>query len=160
MFILGIDPGYTGAIALYDTRAGLLSVEDMPVTKNPKGKTVMDYHGLAALLEPTMPVLATLELVAARPNQGAPSGFRFGEAYGAIQQCLACHKIPWDTVTPAMWKKHFKFKTGADKEVSIGYVKKHFPEHADIFLKSKDGRAEAVLLALYGAEVMWKDKIR
>ena len=36
MLIYGIDPGFTGAIALYWPETGKLEVHDMPVMKNPK----------------------------------------------------------------------------------------------------------------------------
>lgn len=155
MLILGIDPGYSGAIACLDYETGKLkAVADMPITKDPKGRTLIDYHGLYELLcPPHDAVHAVLEHVAARPGQGAPATFRFGQGYGAIQMALAAHKIPTQYVTPAKWKKHFGLSK--DKGVSRGLASQRFPLHANEFSRVKDdGRAEAALIALYG-----KDKL-
>jgi len=54
-------------------------------------------------------------------------------------------------VTPAVWKKHFKLSK--NKGVSRSLACQRFPEAADQFTRVKDdGRAEAGLIALYGAE--------
>lgn len=150
MWILGIDPGFTGAIALYHPSTGQLVVEDMPTVKDPKGRTILDMHTLFELLKPTIrPVAAVLEHVSARPGQGAASTFRFGQGYGAIEMALAAHKIPTQYVTPAKWKKHFGL--GKDKGSSRGLAQKRFAMNASEFSRVKDdGRAEAALIALYG----------
>lgn len=154
MWILGIDPGFTGAVALYSPSNAQLIVADMPVTKDPKGRTILDMHSLFELIRPTIrPVAAVLEHVAARPGQSAPSTFRFGQGYGAIEMALAAHKIPTQYVTPAKWKKHFGLSK--DKGVSRGLAQKRFPINASEFSRVKDdGRAEAALIALYGHEAL------
>jgi crossover junction endodeoxyribonuclease RuvC len=54
-------------------------------------------------------------------------------------------------VTPAKWKKHFGLNR--DKGVSRSKATERFPEYANLFSRVKDdGRAEAALIALYGAE--------
>ena len=54
-------------------------------------------------------------------------------------------------VTPAVLKKHFKLSR--DKGVSRSRASQRSPEAADRFTRVKDeGRAEAALIALYGAE--------
>lgn len=153
MFIIGIDPGFTGALAVIDAAAGtLVSVVDMPVYKNPKGRQELNHSLLFSLLDPgTEQVKAVLEQVAARPGQGAPATFRFGQGYGAIEMALAAHSIPVQYVTPAKWKQHFKLSK--DKGVSRSLATQRFPSHAHQFAQVKDdGRAEASLIALYGKE--------
>jgi len=154
MVILGIDPGFTGALAAYDPGHGSLRILDMPVTKDPKGRTVLDMHTMFQILTPPGGrVMAVVEFVAARPGQGAPATFRFGQGYGAIQMALAAHSIPTQYVTPAKWKKHFGLSK--DKGVSRGLAQQRFPQIADQFNRVKDdGRAEAALIALYGHEVL------
>jgi crossover junction endodeoxyribonuclease RuvC len=152
MHLLGIDPGFTGALAMFSVSdETTMAVLDMPVTKDPKGRTVLDMHTLFSMLEPRGKVTAVLEHVAARPGQGAPATFRFGQGYGAIQMALAAHGIPTHYVTPAKWKKHFGLSK--DKGVSRGLAQQRFPHIADQFKRVKDdGRAEAALIALYGKE--------
>jgi crossover junction endodeoxyribonuclease RuvC len=156
-FILGIDPGFSGAIATIASDTGLLAVEDMPVTKDPKGRTLLDLPRLFGMLTPPIGVQihAVLEHVASRPGQGAPATFRFGQGYGAIQMALAAHKIPVQYTTPAQWKKYFGLSK--DKQASRGLATQRFPTNADNFVRVKDdGRAEAALIALYGKEVLVK----
>ncbi len=153
MFIIGIDPGFTGALALYDTEAmSLINVVDMPVFKNSKGRQELNHRLLFDSMNPGREsVTAVLEQVASRPGQGAPATFRFGQGYGAIEMALAAHKIPVQYVTPAKWKKHFGLSK--DKGVSRSLAIQRFPSHAEAFSRVKDdGRAEAALIALYGKE--------
>ena len=152
-YIVGIDPGFSGAIASLELSTGLLNVQDMPTLPNKKGKTEIN-HGLLyqSLAVPDgAKVMAVLELVASRPGQGAPATFRFGQGYGAIEMALAAHLIPIHYVTPAVWKKYFGLSK--DKGVSRGLATQRFPENASEFVRVKDdGRAEAALIAQYGLE--------
>ena len=152
MLIYGIDPGFTGAIALYWPDTGKLEVHDMPVMKNPKGKTIINPHGVLDILaNEGGKSLAVIEQVAAMRGQGVSSMFRFGEGYGHLQMACAASKLPLKYVTPASWKKHFNLSR--DKGVSRGVAMQRFPDQAQQFSRVKDdGRAEAALIALYGAE--------
>ena len=152
MLVYGIDPGFTGAIALYWPGAGKLEVHDMPVMKNPKGKTIINPHGVLDILaNEGGKSLAVIEQVSAMPGQGVSSMFRFGEGYGHLQMACAASKLPLQYVTPATWKKHFGLTR--DKGVSRGLAMQRFPEQAQQFSRAKDdGRAEAVLIALFAAE--------
>lgn len=151
--IVGIDPGYSGAIAFL-TSSGI-EVHDMPVAPNAKGKTELDLYSLGQLLIPRSPDrnIAVLEKVNAMPGQGLSSTFRFGEGYGALQMALTGHGYELHLVPPNTWKKHFGLSR--DKGVSRGLATKRFPAAADRFTRVKDdGRAEATLIALYGAETI------
>ena len=50
--IFGIDPGYSGAIAIYRPEANKLEIHDMPIMLNHAGKNIIDCHTLLHLLEP------------------------------------------------------------------------------------------------------------
>ncbi len=155
MIIYGIDPGFTGAIAIWRPLPRSLHLYDMPTLKNAKGKTELDLHTLFDLLAPEDDAqrLAVVEQVGAMRGQGVSSMFRFGQGYGAIQMALAGHKIPTRLVTPSKWKSHFGLSR--DKGVSRGLAMQRFPEQAQMFNRVKDdGRAEAALIALYGQEKM------
>tara|TARA_R110002110_G_scaffold175387_6_gene378936 strand:- start:4593 stop:5060 length:468 start_codon:yes stop_codon:yes gene_type:complete len=154
MLIYGIDPGFTGAIALYWPETGKLEVHDMPVMKNPKGKTIINPHGvLDVLANEGGKSLAIIEQVAAMRGQGVSSMFRFGEGYGHLQMACAACKLPVKFVQPASWKKHFGLNR--DKGLSRSLATQRFPEYAKLFARAKDdGRAEAALLALFGQETL------
>ena len=153
MLFLGVDPGFTGALAVYNTTSGNLTIMDMPLVTSPKGRTEINMHALYDMLHipEDQPVKAMLEFVAARPGQGAPATFRFGQGYGALQMAVIANKIPVQYVTPAVWKKHFGLVK--DKGASRGLASQRFPKNAGEFTRVKDdGRAEAALIALYASE--------
>ena len=153
--IIGIDPGFSGAIAHLSSN-GTLEIRDMPIVADLKGRSVLNLYELHNLFSPKAEEehVAVLEQVASRPGQSAPSTFRFGQGYGALEMGLAAHRIPKRTVTPAKWKKYFGLSK--NKGASRGLAIERFPQHADLFKRVKDdGRAEAALLALYGKEVLY-----
>jgi crossover junction endodeoxyribonuclease RuvC len=154
MVIVGIDPGYTGAIVFLDPATMDITVHDMPMTKAAKGKEVLNLHALADLMvPPTSRCIGIIERVQTMPRQGISSAFRFGECFGALQMALAGHGYDTRYVAPHAWKKHFKISS--DKGVSRGLAIQRFPAHAKTFARVKDdGRAEAALIALYGAETL------
>tara|TARA_R110000782_G_scaffold47660_2_gene104696 strand:- start:300 stop:776 length:477 start_codon:yes stop_codon:yes gene_type:complete len=157
MLIYGIDPGFTGAIALYWPNSPYesnLEVYDMPVMKNPKGKTIINPHGILDILaNEGGKSLAVVERVHSMPGQGISSAFRFGEGYGHLQMACAACKLPTKYVTPASWKKHFQLSRS--KKLSRSLAIQRFPNQAGLFARAKDdGRAEAALLALFGHETL------
>ena len=156
MIIVGVDPGFSGAIAHYCTKTKDLDVIDMPTILNSKGKVEIDIHSLLHLLEPeAKDRMAVIEQVASRPNQSSVATFRFGMGYGALIACVAANKTPMYFVTPSKWKKYFGLSS--DKDTSRQLAIQRWPDHYEKFkLKKHDGRAEAALICLYGAEVLNK----
>ena len=156
MIIVGVDPGFSGAIAHYCTKTKDLDVVDMPTILNSKGKVEIDVHSLLHLLEPeAKDRMAVIEQVASRPGQSSVATFRFGMGYGALIACVAANKTPMYFVTPNKWKKYFGLSS--DKDTSRQLAIQRWPDHYEKFkLKKHDGRAEAALICLYGAEVLNK----
>ena len=156
MIIVGVDPGFSGAIAQYCTKTKDLDVVDMPTILNSKGKVEIDIHSLLHLLEPeAKDRMAVIEQVASRPGQSSVATFRFGMGYGALIACVAANKTPMYFVTPSKWKKYFGLSS--DKDTSRQLAIQRWPDHYEKFkLKKHDGRAEAALICLYGAEVLNK----
>lgn len=153
--IVGIDPGYSGAIASLDPGTRNLRVIDMPTLPGKKGKTILDYQAMVLSLIPPSSEqhVAMVEQVSAMPGQGVSSMFRFGQCYGALQAAVHGHGYEVHYVTPSQWKKYFGLSR--DKGVSRGLAKERFPRYADMFSRVKDdGRAEAALLALYALETL------
>jgi crossover junction endodeoxyribonuclease RuvC len=154
MIILGIDPGFGGAVAELHTVSGMLNVHDMPTVPGQKGKTELNYHALYDLIDAgEAGATVWLEKVGARPGQGVSSMFRFGQQLGALEMACAGHGHQLRWVTPASWKKHFGLS--ADKGAARSVAMQRFPAQAQLFARVKDdGRAEAALIALYGKEMM------
>jgi crossover junction endodeoxyribonuclease RuvC len=158
--IIGVDPGFTGAVAFLDSKSMSLSVYDMPTLQVKSGKkmrSIIDLHALNDLLEPEEydTTIAWVEQVGAMRGQGVTSMFRFGEGFGALQMGVIAKGHQMITVTPQRWKKHFglpgKSKEGA--ALARALAANRFPANASQFARVKDdGRADAALIALYGLE--------
>jgi crossover junction endodeoxyribonuclease RuvC len=151
---LGIDPGKKGALALFDPADNSLNIMDMPtLPKRTKKGEDTNYALLGEILEPPLGVLVhcMLENVWSMPREGVSSAFAFGLNNGALMMGLSVHKIPFQLVTAAKWKKHYGLSS--DKGTSRAMATQRFPENAKEFSRVKDdGRAEAALLALYASE--------
>ena len=150
MRVLGVDPGIRGGLALLE-RGLLVWADDIPVMGVDAKKRVnaSRIHEMLTLFDPIEH--AYIERAQAFPQQGASSGFMYGRAVGAIEAVILCCGIPLTTIEPRMWKKHFGLK-GDDKEAARQKALMLFPSgHRFMTLKQDHGRAEAALIALYGA---------
>ncbi len=146
--IIGIDPGVGGAISFYFPEAvDRICVEDMPTI----GKAV-DGAALARRIDQMRPTMAVVELVHSMPKQGVSSAFNFGDAFGTVKGVLAAMHVPMHLVAPGRWKKHFRLS--ADKEEARALAVRLWPSAEGLGRKKDHGRAEAALLARYGAEVI------
>ena len=155
MIILGIDPGLSGALALYNTSEQTVEVFDMPVlelVRNGKKKGEVSAQALANLLAGRGIKAAYLERVNAMPGQGVTSVFSFGRSTGIVEGILAAYDIPTTLVTPQAWQKAVGQRAG--KDGSRERAMQLFPAQADLFQRKKDdGRSDAALIAYYGAKL-------
>ena len=144
--ILGLDPGLSGAVAFfYPSHPEAIGCYDMPIVdRRVNGAALYD------IIQQHRPDLAIIEAVHSMPGQGVSSSFNFGVSYGIAQGVVAAAKVPVVFVSPGKWKKYFGLS--ADKEQSRSMAINKWPD-SDHFRKKKDeGRAEAALMALYGAQ--------
>jgi len=155
MVILGIDPGATGALAFYDPACGLLTILDMPTVEIKRGKRMVK-HVDAGLVADTVsimldkPTVAFIEKVGAMPGQGVSSMFAFGRAVGVVEGALAGLNVPMTFVPPTVWVRQLGVVGG--KDGSRKRAIELFPKYAKLFARVKDdGRADAALIARYGA---------
>ena len=152
--VLGIDPGKTGALALYNAAGDTLSVEDVPLL-DVGSKRVVDHYGLARIVDAWCKDAAPtvyLELVGSMPGEGHAGAFDFGQTAGLLRGVCAAHFLRIEMVTPAKWKRALGVK--GDKDVSRQRASTLFPKHSGLFARKKDdGRAEAALIAYYGASL-------
>jgi crossover junction endodeoxyribonuclease RuvC len=96
--ILGVDPGISGALALY--RDGTWLLLDMPVAGDAKHRE-LNGPELCRILREHQPDHAFIEYAAARPGQGVTSMFKFGVTYGATKMALAACGVPFTVITAA-----------------------------------------------------------
>jgi crossover junction endodeoxyribonuclease RuvC len=146
-YIVGIDPGMTGALAYYTAdHPSFVTCEDMPVV----AKTV-NAAILASRIRQMRPTVAVVEIASTRPGLSSQSVLKTGTGYGVILGVLAALEIPTHLVTPQVWKKHFRLDS--DKDKSRNLATRLWPEFAERFARVKDdGRAEAALMARWYAE--------
>ena len=153
-FIIGIDPGVNGAIAIIEDNGKLVQVFDMPAIEvliGNKTKRRVSPEILAAKLKlyADQGARAWVEQVNAMPGQGVTSMFAFGEAFGLARGVLSGLRVPTYTVQPARWKKAMGVNAG--KDGSRAKAAQLWPAAAMEFRRVKDdGRAEAALIAEYG----------
>ena len=158
MRVLGIDPGATGALAFLTISAGLptaLETLDMPTLKV-RGRSVIDAYALAREIDARLGdtdealAVAMLEQGAVRPQNGRVGAATFWLGIGVIRGVLAANFIPTEIVPASAWKK--SLRVVGDKDASRARASAIFPRWADQWARVKDdGRAEAALIALYGA---------
>lgn len=158
--IIGIDPGLTGAVAfVWD---GLYLVLDIPTMANGKGSSKVKQQVNASALKSMIlrniedddghigPCSVFMERVSSMPGQGVASMFSMGDTFGCIRGVCAAMGLPVEIVTPQSWKKHYHL--GSDKEVIRAKAIELFPL-AELGRKKDHNRAEALLIARYGAEL-------
>jgi crossover junction endodeoxyribonuclease RuvC len=160
---LGIDPGQSGALALYypgytpigdgQPAGASLAITDMPtlqITVNGKKRTQIDLMALARWfdLNGSTVKAALIEDPHAMPHQGVSSSFKFGFVCGALQAMVASQFIAVTLVRPRTWK--MRMGLTADKDATRKRASELLPRFSSMWARAKDdGRAEAALLALY-----------
>ena len=151
-YVLGVDPGLSGALALLDPDGDLLEVDDMPAAAGRvSGVLVQNLLRGWGCDMGHLDGTAVIEDVNARPTDARSSAFKFGRATGVVEGVIAANCWPLAYVTPAKWKKALGLS--ADKGVSRRRAIELWPDHAHLFARVKDdGRAEAALLAHWWQE--------
>jgi len=165
---VGVDPGMSGAFAIWRPSDDMLLVLDMP-THEINGKNRIDLYRLSHELRGWDSVSRIVQVVVENVNAmppmrdkfgqqrgaGTASSFAFGFAAGAAQMAVASLDLPMVLVVPQVWKKVYGLRGGAEnKDLSRQKASMLFPKHAHNWARKKDdGRAEAVLLAHYGSKL-------
>ena len=160
-YILGADPGASGALALYNPANNNVEVLRMPIHKvvrNGKSRAEIDGYALGSWVDVHSNRIkrAYIEQVGGLPGQGGQ--FQFGLNTGVLHGVLYANLIPVEFAPPATWKRALGLKRAAGqtksdmKSAARRRAALLFPHLAAEFAKVKDdGVAEAVLIAFYGA---------
>lgn len=153
MIHIGIDPGLSGAIAVLFA-SGEPELRDMPVMGEGRSAQINAAELADLLREWTCgrPAQATIERAHAMPRQGVGSTFAYGRAFGAIEGVCAAVGISVVHVSASVWKRALGIP--ADKDAARARAVLRMPQLVEhLRLKKHHGRAEALLLALYGREM-------
>lgn len=153
--IIGVDPGVSGAIAVFNFVTGkIVGLHDMPSYKtkvNDKDKRKVDAKKLREIFKPLQNdvLLTVIEDVGARPDDGSVSAFSFGFSTGIVHGAVAMFGWPVFKVRPQIWKSLEGLSS--DKDLSRERARTFFPEIQSQLMNKKDhGRAEAAILARFG----------
>ena len=155
MFIIGIDPGISGAICFFQD-GKFIDVIDMPnMIDGKKNKKQVNgsqiYNEILKRINniPKNNIYVVVEQVSAMPGQGVTSMFNFGQSFGVVKGVCAAMQLPIHFVRPAKWKNYFDLiKT--EKQASRTKVIEIFPHISNRLSKKKDvNKADAILIANY-----------
>lgn len=172
MTVIGVDPGASGAFAVYDpTTKHICEIIDMPVfhmTINNKKRVRIDAVGVLEYLSVQQMSgceLVLIEAVGGRPKQGASAAFVFGYGIGLIYMACVALKLPIETIPPQTWKKTLRVPGKKDKEgkqtkefngMIINRAEELMPAARGLFRGPKGGlmvdRAEAAMIAKYAGD--------
>ena len=148
---IGIDPGSRGCVAVitdYLTKPALYDLSN----------NIGDYWYLIEYLRDIQGSYdnsyVVVEDVCGRPGQSCVANTTFMKLAG-MAELVAFSLGTFVKVKPQVWKKYFGLVFGKEltktqkKHKSIELAKELFPSVADQLTASKDGRAEALLIAKY-----------
>jgi len=156
-YVLGIDPGLTGAVCFMhrngnNEKVQVIELEDCPLTQggltkkdqiNPNSKTydlfkmytsITRFKKLA--FEDNSTLFAFIEKSQAmskgRRAQGAVSNFTIGYGYGLWLMALAGNQVPYFSFAPRTWTstlfpKESEYYTLEGKARSIAFSQAHYP---------------------------------
>lgn len=151
---LGIDPGSKGAMAIINEDGSVDEVYDLANDVSVHSDCLKMFW-LDAVLN-SCKYVATVEDVCGRPGQSCKANTTFMKLAGYAELTGYTIGESYTLVKPQVWKKHFGLITPSSmtktqkKHLSIDKAKELFPDFAEHLTASKDGRAEALLIALYG----------
>jgi crossover junction endodeoxyribonuclease RuvC len=152
--VIAIDIGVRGAVAFLTAKGELITVFDMLVLNDgPAGRRAVNGPLLAEIVFKSHAIKAFIELVGARPGEGAVGAFAFGRSRGVIEGVLGAAGIPAQHIAPAAWKRAVGIKPGREgaKDAARAEAIRRWPSHAALFARVKDdGRAEAALIGIAG----------
>lgn len=147
-FIVGIDPGKDGGIAVIDRSGMCVGLSRMPLDTDKE----IDVCALK-LFEDTYQAFCFIERAFCMPMQSTTSTFTCGIGYGKLIAALELKKIPYSEIRAQAWKKHFGLLK-QEKIESVKLASTIFPSAKDLFYTPRgrmlDGLAEALLVAEYG----------
>ena len=156
MFIIGIDPGISGAICFF-MDGKIIDIIDMPtMAEGKKNKKQVNGNQLFNEIKSRLSGInnidetcVVVEHVTAMPGQGVTSMFNFGQSFGVIKGICSAMQLPIHFVRPTKWKKYFNL-INTSKDASRTRAIELFPKSSDKLKRKKDSnKADSILIASY-----------
>lgn len=155
--VIGIDPGLSGGMAIYDVvEEKLVEARALPVEVIQKGRHTdknIDEYAFASMIAEAVEAhdveLVVIEKVHSSPQMGVASSFKFGDNYGIVRMAATIYAPRVEYITPQKWKA--RLMLSFDKNQSLKMARELFGD--EWFPRKKDdGLAEASLIAMYAAK--------
>ena len=155
MYIIGIDPGISGAICFFE-EGKIVDVIEMPVmAEGKKNKKQVNGNQLFNEIKSRLfeindeTISVVVEHVTAMPGQGVTSMFNFGQSFGVIKGICSAMQLPIYFVRPTKWKKYFNL-INTSKDASRSRAIEIYPKFSEKLKRKKDSnKADAILIASY-----------
>ena len=149
MTVIGIDPGKSGAIAVWDE--GIDKAIKCPDSPE-KMANIFNSIMTNSWIDGDGKIVAYIEQVHAFPTDGRSSAFKFGKNYGEWLGVLGALRIKTIYVTPQKWMKHYKEKFNMALPKDKQQRKRKLKEIAAKYTDKKVTlyNADAILIAVYG----------
>ena len=147
VYFCGIDPGFSGAIAILDYDYKIVHYIDMPIYTILK-KRVLNEPAICMIFRKFHPMIVGLEKAQTMPGQGLVSSGRYMETYGFIKGMCVASQFQYHLIRPASWKKKMLFDMPKGKDSSIVKVGQLYP-NINLPRKKDHGIADAILIARY-----------
>ncbi len=155
MYIIGIDPGISGAVCFFKD-GKIIDVIEMPsMAEGKKNKKQVNGNQLFNEINFRLNEISkdetcvVVEHVTAMPGQGVTSMFNFGQSFGVIKGICSAMQLPIHFVRPAKWKKYFNL-INTSKDASRSRAIEIFPKISEKLKRKKDtNKADAILIASY-----------
>lgn len=153
MIYLGIDPGLlSGAWAAIDHNNEFIGCGDIPHKDGRVQPRMLKIALQEVIAKGKDGCEIVIEQVGCMPGQGIASTSKFMRATGCIEAVANLLLYPMQFVTPQAWKKHHDL-IGTKKAASLNMAREVWPT-APLTLAKHHGRADALLMALYGLETL------
>lgn len=155
--VIGIDPGLSGGVAIYDVATKqLVEVRPIPVIVEQHGRyksSRIDRYALASQLAEAIEAhevsLVLIEQVQSSPQMGVASSFKFGQGFGEVCMAAEIYAPRVEFVSPQRWKA--RMLLNSDKKNSLAAARKLWGKEPWFPKEKHEGLAEAALIALYAS---------
>ena len=150
-YIIGVDPGSLGGIAIYDRLEGVMKTFRMPETF----PDIYEFFRDFASEKGSSDIIAYLENVGhGMPGQSSKSTAVFARHCGHLEMAIYAVGIRTEMVTPQKWQRSYSNSIGTSKGLDKTVWKNRLKGEAQrLFPNNKVTlwNADAMLIANYGA---------
>lgn len=150
-YVIGIDPGSNGGIAILDIDGNVVDVRKMPDTPQDILESLRRYSSMNNLIFFNEVVCYLEKVGTGMPGQSSRATATFARHCGHLEMALLALGIKTNDVTPAKWEKYYQLGK------SSGYSKTEWKNKLkakaqQLFPKERVtlAVADALLLAEYG----------